>query len=340
MKIAMVSLDASPVNAVICSRGGHVAALAGALSRHQHEVTVYTGNSDLTAEEHMSMNGFAVTHLPPTAAAFADMLVAQWQRERPDVVHAQSWASGLVSAMSARHAQVPLVQTVDEPDGKTVQSRSVERGLCHAASRIVVTSERRAAALIRAGARRAQVYVVPPGVDTELFQPDSSGRSRSLPHRVVWLGEPLSFNNIDVSSVVPNTKFATIGGTAQLLSDQDRAALLRSADVAVCAGSSAEQEALTLQAMSCGVPVIALIPDGPSDMVVHGITGLHVPQGSVAELLRTLRALVADSTKQDLLGTTARDRACVRYSWGRVASDLVQAYDQAIGSRRNDAALH
>ncbi|MFJ5986084.1 glycosyltransferase [Lentzea sp. NPDC092896] len=320
MKIALVSLDASPLTAH--SRGLRVAELAVALTRQRHEVHVYAAHSDTALPE--QANGYAVTHLPPNPAEFVDALVAQWQVRKPDVVHSLSTSSGLVSSLSARQAEVTVVQTAHETGQ---QPSPDELALYHSADGVIATTERQAAALIGAGVRRSRIWVVPPGVDTELFQPDDSDAPRLPPQRVVWLGEPLPGNGSDVADLVPDTEFATIGGSAR-----SRAALLRSADVAVCTGLSAEQQSLTLEAMSCGVPVVEFLPGGPSDMMVHGITGLHVPQGNVLRLIRTLRALLAAPTRRELLGVLARDRVCVRYSWDRIANDVIHSYDEALGS--------
>ncbi|SFR27898.1 Glycosyltransferase involved in cell wall bisynthesis [Lentzea waywayandensis] len=329
MKIALVSLDASPLTADVDSRGLRVAELAAALSRQRHEVNVYAGHSDPALPEQATANGYAVTHLPSNPAEFVDELVAQWQWGKPDVVHSLSSSSSLVSSLSARQAEVTVVQTAHE-SGE--QLTSDEYALYRSAGGVIATTGRKAAALISAGVRRSRICVVPPGVDTELFQPDGSDAPRVPPHRVAWLGEPLPGNGSGVADLIPDTEFATVGGSGPARSARSRAALLRSADVAVCTGLSAEQESLTLEAMSCGVPVVEFLPGGPSDMMVHGITGLHVRQGDVLRLIRTLRALLAAPTQRELLGILARDRVCVRYSWDRIATDVIHSYDEALGS--------
>ncbi|WP_439658436.1 glycosyltransferase [Lentzea sp. HUAS TT2] len=297
MKIALVSLDASPLTA-------DVDELAAALSRQRHEVKVYAADSG--------------------PAEFVDELVARWQTSKPDVVHSLSWSSNLVSSLGARRAGVTVVQTAHETGSHITPD---DYALYHSAGAIIATTELKAAALINAGVRRSRICVVPPGVNTELFQPEDSEEPRVPPHRVVWLGEPLPGNGPGIAELMPEVEFTTIGGSAG-----SRAALLRSADVAVCTGVSAEQENLTLEAMSSGVPVVEFLRGGPSDMMVHAITGLHVRQGSVLRLVRTLRSLLAATTQRTLLGIAARDRACVRYSWDRIADDVLHSYDKALSS--------
>lgn len=50
------------------------------------------------------------TELPAHVPAFSDPLRARWRRERPDVVHAVSWTSGLPALMATRDLGIPVVQ--------------------------------------------------------------------------------------------------------------------------------------------------------------------------------------------------------------------------------------
>src|SRR4051794_29788729 len=118
MRIAMVSEHASPL-AVLGGHdaGGqnvHVAALATALGALGHEVTVYTRRDRRhLAERGPLAPGGQVVHVPagppvelpkddifPHVAELADGLRRHWQQDRPDVVHAHFWMSGLATALA------------------------------------------------------------------------------------------------------------------------------------------------------------------------------------------------------------------------------------------------
>ncbi len=120
MKIAMVSEHASPLAALgEADAGGqnvHVAELSTGLTRAGHDVTVYTRRDDPDRAEVVDMpGGYRVVHLPagppghiprdellPHMGEFTTSL-RKWIRvERPDVVHAHFWMSGLASLMAAR----------------------------------------------------------------------------------------------------------------------------------------------------------------------------------------------------------------------------------------------
>jgi len=87
-----------------------------------------------------------------------------------------------------------------------------------------------------------------------------------------------------------------------------------------------------LEAMACGVPVVAAAVGGLADTVVDGVTGLLVPPRSPRELARTVGQLLADPAARRRLGEAGRERAWTRYTWERVATETVRVYEEAGGA--------
>ena len=129
MKISMVSEHANPL-AVLgeVDAGGqnlHVAELSAALRRQGHDVTVYTRRDDLAQPEQVrAPAGYRVVYVPagpaeyvpkdqllPHMTEFGRALARAWQRDRPDVVHAHFWMSGLAALLATRGTGIPVVQT-------------------------------------------------------------------------------------------------------------------------------------------------------------------------------------------------------------------------------------
>ncbi|MDQ3643465.1 MAG: glycosyltransferase, partial [Actinomycetota bacterium] len=129
MKVAMVSEHASPL-AVLggVDAGGqnvHVAALASELGRRGVEVTVYTRRQDAQVARRVRLApGVIVEHIPagpacvlpkdellPHMGRFAAELQRAWAKQRPDIVHAHFWMSGLASMAAGRPLGLPIVQT-------------------------------------------------------------------------------------------------------------------------------------------------------------------------------------------------------------------------------------
>jgi len=76
-----------------------------------------------------------------------------------------------------------------------------------------------------------------------------------------------------------------------------------------------------LEAMACGLPVIATRIAGNEELVVDGETGFLVPVEDTAALREALRDLLSDKQKRARLGRAGRVRVEQQYSWQRVATD-------------------
>jgi D-inositol-3-phosphate glycosyltransferase len=90
-----------------------------------------------------------------------------------------------------------------------------------------------------------------------------------------------------------------------------------------------------LEAMACGVPVVASAVGGLTDTVLDGMTGLHVPARDPDRLTEALAELLADTELCTALGAAGRARAVARYCWPRVAADTAKVYQRLRGGRRS-----
>jgi glycosyltransferase involved in cell wall biosynthesis len=115
-------------------------------------------------------------------------------------------------------------------------------------------------------------------------------------------------------------------------------ALIRSADAVVCVPWYEPFGIVPLEAMACGVPVVAAAVGGLTDTVVHGRTGLHVAPGDPDQLAKVLRQLFIDRDWRTELGRAGRRRAESRYSWQRVVDGTLAVYqavqEQGWGTRQ------
>jgi glycosyltransferase involved in cell wall biosynthesis len=84
-----------------------------------------------------------------------------------------------------------------------------------------------------------------------------------------------------------------------------------------------------LEAMACGVPVVAADVGGHLDSIVDGVTGVHVPPRRPGEAARRIRRLLADTTRRTAMGFAGVDRARARYSWPRIAQETLAVYERA-----------
>ena len=120
--------------------------------------------------------------------AFSADLAACWRAERPDVVHAHFWMSGLAALPAARALGVPIVQTFHAlgsvkrrhqgaDDTSPARRVAAESDLGASVDRVLATCRDEADELAALGVPAEQVTVVPCGVDVEHFTPgDGVGR--------------------------------------------------------------------------------------------------------------------------------------------------------------------
>lgn len=217
--------------------------------------------------------------------------------------------------------------------------------------------------LMRLGRSRNRISVVPCGVDLDLFTPDGPKAERGARHRIVSVGRFVPRKGFDVVvralPTIPDAELVLVGGPdrahveaepearrlralAEQLGVSDRLvmhgavaradmpALLRSADVVACTPWYEPFGIVPLEAMACGVPVVAAAVGGMLDTVVHDVTGRLVAPKRPAEVADAVNHLLHDAFLRQSLGAAGRDRARARYSWERVAADTERIYERLV----------
>lgn len=394
MRIAMVSEHASPLAALGGADAGgqnvHVAALARELARQGASVVVHTRRDDPRLPRQVQLAaGVTVDHvdagparplpkdsLLPHMPSFAADLARQWRSRPPDVVHAHFWMSAHAALIAAREVGVPVVQTFHalgvvkrryqgEKDTSPPERLAIERRIMRNVQHIVATCTDEVFELLRLGANRRRLTVIPCGVDLEMFSPDGKrARRRAGMSRIVCVGRLVERkgvgNAISALPQLPGTELVIAGGPPReqlgddpearrllglareagvadrvelcgRVSRDEVAALLRSADAAVCVPWYEPFGIVPLEAMACGVPVVASAVGGMIDTVVDGITGVHVPPRDPDRLAEALGGLLTDPRRRASYGRAGARRARGRYGWTRIAAATNDVYLRAAG---------
>ncbi|MEU9845868.1 glycosyltransferase, partial [Actinomadura sp. NPDC048032] len=105
--------------------------------------------------------------------------------------------------------------------------------------------------------------------------------------------------------------------------------LLRSASLVVSLPWYEPFGMVPLEAMACGVPVVATAVGGHLDTVVDGVTGVVVPPRDPEKAARAIRRVLDDPAGRAAMGRAGGGRARERYSWARVAADTARVYREA-----------
>lgn len=300
---------------------------------------------------------------------FVQFLESAWGRGRPDVVHALGWLSGVAAVLGARKHRIPVALTYHAlrstqhgyqraDDSASAKRLVLERIVGHEAARVLALCQSEAQVVLGMGIDRTKLAVVPRGVDLDLFTPGHLPFGRNPTRRIVSVGRLLprkgfedtiralsQLNGVELviaGAGAPNgqelrrlRRLAAGRGIgnrvvfAGHVPHDELPALLRSADIMACTPRHVSSGGAALEAMACGVPVVATAVGGLVDSVVNGQTGVLVAPGRPDWIAKALKALLGDDPRRELLGLAARDRARARYSWQRVAADLVRNYAAA-----------
>ena len=263
----MVSEHASPLAALGGADAGgqnvHVAALAAALARRGHEVSVFTRRDSPRPPDAVRFApGVTVRHVPVGPPrplpkddllrympAFADWLAARWREQPPDVAHAHFWMSGIAAIRAAARSPVSVVQPFHalgsvkrrwqaEADTSPPQRPDVEAAIARQATAIIATCTDEVSELAAYGASPETMYVVPCGVDRDRFRPaaEADAAAPHSPARVLTLGRLVRRKGndtvIEAIAGMPGTELVIAGGPDpdRLHGDPEVARLDRIAD--------------------------------------------------------------------------------------------------------------
>ena len=125
-------------------------------------------------------------------------------------------------------------------------------------------------------------------------------------------------NSVIIRGYIPNEKIPS---------------LLRSFDV-FCLGSQLNSESFgvsAVEAMSCGIPVIATDVDGFREVVDESITGYIVNKADVSGMASLMYDLYHDDNKRNELGENGRRRVVDLYNW----EDNVKSLEEVLLSVAN-----
>jgi len=308
---------------------------------------------------------------------FAARVSAQ---EPADLVHSHHWFSGMAALPTARGWGAPHVQSfhsIAAQDGSPLSAgeRAESPGRMNGESRLaqdsdaVVAISAAEAALVRErlGGAPASIHVVPPGVDTAMFNPAAprglGTEQGSRPYVIVAARlQPLKGLDLAIRAVAaipessrpdlliagaPSSDFfgyvdelrdlaGQVGLTDEVrfLGPQSRAELARlfRSSRAVLVPSHSETYGLVaLEGAASGVPVVAAAAGGLREAVVHGRTGLVLESRDPGIWATAIERILTDQTLADRFSAVAREHA-VRLSWRRSAASLLAVYRRLLGS--------
>ena len=278
-----------------------------------------------------------------------------------DVPHVTMFHTTALTKMLARFGE-------QEPEGRV----EAERAVMADTNAIIVSTEQERLDMARLyGTESAKINVLPAGVDLELFRPTDKAdarRSLGLPDRNVVLSvgrvEPLKGFDILLTAMASldersDTTVIIVGGDEESSPELDRLRTLgetlgldgnvrftravsqerlsmyyNAADVFVLPSYYESFGLVALEAMACGVPVIASRVSGPRSFVKPGVTGYLIERRCPEPFAQRLDVLLHNPTLRESMGRAARSQA-EKMGWDMVGRRTLDVYDSVIAGPRS-----
>jgi len=206
---------------------------------------------------------------------------------------------------------------------------------------------------------RAQIRVIPCGVDTRRFRP---GEEKAQPPHIVCVARLKPFKNqkilLEACAMLKarGLKFRCVlvgdGPTrgslealrarlaledcVHLAGGALQSEVLRwwqKASIAVLPSESEGMPVCLMEAGACGLPLAATAVGGIPEMVQEGLNGFLSPSGDAASLASSLERLLLDPEKASQMGQKARDLAVAHFSVARQVDALTALWAQILSSQ-------
>lgn len=253
----------------------------------------------------------------------------------------------------------------------------VEPEVGHDATCIIATCSDEVRELEAMGITADKTAVVPCGVDLRMFRPDVTPEDTGGKRRILVVGRLVARKGMDlaisalahlVKHGYDDVELHIVGGCSADDFDSDPEAIrlrevartLGVADRVILRGqvprtampgvfASASLVACTpwyepfgivpLEAMACGVPVVAAKVGGLADTVVDGLTGLHVPPHAPKALARAAALILDNPELAEEFGLNSIERVQERYAWPQVARLTEDAYRRLLDSPHDEETV-
>jgi D-inositol-3-phosphate glycosyltransferase len=254
-------------------------------------------------------------------------------------------------------------------DTSPLERQWLEPSVGRDADRVIATCSDEAFELKAMGIPAERISIAPCGVDLKLFTGSGTADKRNRAHRILSVGRLVPRKGVDiVIRALPllrragfdDVELLIVGGGGDALETETGAearrllgvaaelgvrqnvsfrgqvpreampGIFRSADAVVCTPWYEPFGIVPLEAMACGIPVVAAAVGGLRDTVLDQETGLHVPPQDPEATAAALARLLGDQRLRQELGRAGQQRARVRYSWERVAAETEKAYQQTL----------
>lgn len=285
------------------------------------------------------------------------------KRIRPDIIHAHNlyFQLTMVAPFMKRLAHVPLVTTIHLPQmvyNRILLDFSI-RFYQTVVGNLIIRSSDKLVAVSQTVMRHviedlkphpSKIVVIPNGVDTDVYMPNAQkgediivtyvGRliANKGPHYLVQAAP-------DILKDHPEVHFYIIGAgplrnellkraTFRKIVDHfhffgsvhDVLPFLRATTVFVRPSLTEGMSLAVLEAMACGLPIVASNVLGNAEILEDGVDGYLVPPADSKALAKAISFLLANREVASALGKNARKTVERLYNWKTIAEKTLEVY--------------
>lgn len=296
-------------------------------------------------------------------------LLRELVAKRFDIVHVHTlfFHGSLAGALLTKLRQAPLVTTahLGSPEDlpgivgrvTSIYERTVGRLIINRSARVIAVSNAVAAHLRPLARHPERIGVIPNGVDLERFAPAATPPSG--PPVVLFVGR-LIFNKgpqflVEAMPAIvakhPDARFRFAGdgpmqdelekrvrelgleGQVEFLGQrEDIPELLRQATIMARPSLSEGMPLVALEAMACGLPVVAADVGGTAEVVQDGVTGYVIEPENVEQLVERVNRLLGDAALRHEMGRAAREFVEHGYDWSSIAQRTLTVYEGVLAT--------
>ena len=285
------------------------------------------------------------------------------EKVRPDIIHAHNlyFQLTMVAPFIKRLMHVPLVTTLHLP--KMVYNRILLDSLIGVykwvVGDLVIRSSDKLIAVSRTvmkhviedlGTPSSKIVVIPNGVDMGVYLPNAQrgkdiivtyiGRliANKGPHFLVQAAPDILKNHPEVhfyiigdgplkDKLIKDVMFRKLEDRFHFFgSVPDVLPFLRASTVFVRPSLTEGMSLAVLEAMACGLPIVASDVEGNAEIVENAVNGCLVPPADSKALAEAVGFLLGNREVANTMGKNARKTAERLYDWKRIAEQTLEVY--------------
>lgn len=310
----------------------------------QNQVTLYHAGIDLSTTKSNVRS--------KTAYLFSGKKVrAAVNNFKPDVVHAHYASSyGLLARQSGRPYLLSVwgSDVFDFPHQNRLYRRIAIRNLTHAAE-ILATGKALADEVLKLSGRESTI--VPFGIDTDVFHPSKKLEASPFTFVIVKSLEPIYGIDLAIEAItgLADCKLVIVGSGSlenelkqkvlQLglenrvefrgyVPNNEIPSILQESDCFLNLSRRESFGVSILEAMACGIPVIATRTHGAEELIAHQQDGILIPVDSLDELRSAMRKMMTDQVQTSAIAKSGREKVLNQYNLKENIIDLIRLYEQ------------